>query len=85
MTTHMNRCFTNAGLALALLCGPAFAASSNDAGKSQRGGEKAAERAEPKQQQKTVRQDFASCRREARNMDGPERARFMTRCLHESR
>ena len=85
MTIPMNRLITAAGFALALLCMPAVAAQADDARKSAPGREKAAERAEPKQQKKTVRQDFASCRQAARDMEGPERARFMTRCLHESR
>jgi hypothetical protein len=78
----MNRCITAAGLALALAFVPAHAAS--DDAKSDRAKDKAAERTDaPKK--KTVRQDFASCRREARDLDGPERARFMTKCLHERR
>ncbi len=74
----MTRWITAAGLALALAFVPAHAASD---GKSERAKEKAERSDAPKK--KTVRQDFASCRRDARDLDGPERARFMTKCLHE--
>jgi hypothetical protein len=80
MTLYVNRWITAAGLALALAFVPAHAASDND--KSDRAKQKAAERSAAPEK-KTVRQDFASCRRDARDLDGPERARFMTKCLHD--
>jgi len=82
MTPYMNRCITAAVHALALAFVPAHAAS--DDAKSDRAKDKAAERSDaPKKE--TVRQDFASCRRDARDLEGPERARFMTKCLHDRR
>lgn len=83
MTTYMNRSITAAGMVLALMLGPAHGASDDDA-KAQRPREKAEERSDaPKK--KTVGREFESCRRDARDLEGPERASFMTRCLHERR
>lgn len=78
--------FGGAALAVCLAFAPAYAASDGDDAKSERAEEKAAEKDAPnKDRVPKGASDTASCRRDAKGLHGPERARFMTECLRERR
>jgi hypothetical protein len=80
MDTYLYRCLAAAGLAVVFAGGTAHAAADN-ADKSERTEERAS--AKDKRDSSKAPSRFQSCRRDARGKQGPERASFMTECLHD--
>ena len=74
---HMKTLLNTALIAAALAFGPAHA-STEDEKPSSPQSEKS-EQTQPKGEKKVM--DTDSCRRDAKGLHGPERARFMTECL----
>lgn len=81
MNPYFYRCLTAAGFAVAIAGGSALAAAKED-----RSEERAAKQSEKKADKREVREApsrFETCKRDARGKEGPDRATFMTECLHE--
>lgn len=83
MNPYFYRCLAAAGLAVALAGGSALHAAEKEDDKS---GQRAAEQTDSKadkRESRTAPSRFESCKRDARGKQGPDRAAFMTECLHE--
>lgn len=82
MNPYFPRCLAAAGLAVALAGGSAHAAAE----KQDKSEQPAAGQAEAKTEKRGARNApsrFDTCKRDARGKQGPDRATFMTECLHE--
>ena len=84
MNSSLYRCLAAAACIAALAGGSALAAADKP-DKSGPAQERTEERASSKEKRDSSKQPsrFASCRRDARGKEGPDRASFMTECLHK--
>lgn len=81
MNPYFFKCLAAAGFAVAVAGGSAHAAADRQ-DKSERAAEQAEKKPE-KTQKREAPSRFDSCKRDARGKQGPDRATFMTECLHE--
>ena len=82
MNPNFYRCLVAAGLAAALAGGSAHAAVEKE-GKSEQRAAEQTERKADKREARNAPSRFDTCKRDARGKQGPDRATFMTECLHD--
>ena len=82
MNPHFYRCLVSAGLVVALAGGSALHAAEKEDRSEQRAPEQT-ERKADKREARNAPSRFDTCKRDARGKQGPDRATFMTECLHD--
>lgn len=88
MTPYSNRLLSALTLGALIAFGSAHAADEGRKAepapeKSDRAAQKAERRAAPQKEPGRTQNELDTCKQDARGKDGPERARFMTKCLKD--